>query len=93
MNISSAEPINALVTPWNEYNLIYTFPSLKLLAGLRWKILIALNWSRWMWYSDLVKLLPDTWWGPPNGLFRLLNIKQLFPRFARLPHWFSVHVF
>ena len=68
-----ADASDALVAPWGHYHLIYAFPPLRLLPRLLHRveaegiptILIATDWPRRSWYTDLVRLVADAPWRLP----------------------------
>lgn len=56
-----AETVGNLVTLWDQYKLIYSYPTLKLLPWLLHIIdFYHMDWPRQMWYSDLIKPLVAT---------------------------------
>lgn len=67
------ETVNALVTLWDQYTLIYVFPPLKLpnllhmieMEGIL-VFLIAPDWPRQVRYTDKVGLLAGAHWAIPD---------------------------
>lgn len=65
--------VDALITPWTGFQLLYLFPPLPLLPRVLKRvklegvpaILVAPDWPRRAWYADLVNLLADAPWPLP----------------------------